>query len=142
MDNMIIRLSEAVSGFCRANMNKRQSQPVRSSEMGALIYIATRAGDDGVTAVSISQYFGISKPSVTAMVSALEKQGYIRRSFLPGDKRVSPLFPTEKGLKLVEETYEAYHAFSQRLIDKLGREKAREFTETLELAARMLQQGE
>ncbi len=143
MDNqMSYRLSEAMSAFCRANMNQKTNLPIRSSEMGALIFITLNAGELGVRAVELSDYFGIKKSSVSSIIISLEKLGYIKRTISESDKRSSPLFPTEEGLKLVNEAFEEYHRISSKLVAKIGSEKCEEFLQVLNMATKIILNGD
>ena len=136
------RLSDSMTAFCRANMNRKANLPVSSSEMGMLIYITLNAGDTGVKAVELSEYFGIKKASVSSTIASLEKQGYIRRILSEKDKRSTPLFPDEKGAKLVKEAFNEYHRFTDRIIEKLGRSKCEEFLSMLDTATKIIQNGD
>jgi DNA-binding MarR family transcriptional regulator len=141
-NSLTYRLSEVMSAFCRANMNRKSNLPIRASEMGALIYITLNAGSNGVRAVELSEYFGIRKSSISEIINSLEKQGYIERTSSSNDKRSSPLFPTEKGKVLVNNAFQDYHAISNKLMEKIGIEKCEEFLKMLETATKILQNGD
>lgn len=136
------RLAERMAAFSRANMNRKSNLPIRSSEMGALIYITLNAGEIGVRAVEISEYFGIQKSSVSSIINSLEKQGYIERTYSQNDKRSSPLFPTEKGVQLVTEALEEYHRISNKVIETIGTQKCEEFLEILNTITKIIQNGD
>lgn len=141
-NELAYRLSECISAFCRANMNRKSNLPIRSSEMGILIFITLNAGETGVRAVELSEYFGMQKSSVSLVIKSLEKQGYIKRTLSGDDKRSNPLFPTEEGTRLVNEAFEEYHRFSSRLIAKIGTEKCEEFLQILNIATKIIQSGD
>ncbi|MDF2839844.1 MAG: MarR family transcriptional regulator [Clostridia bacterium] len=138
-DNLAQRLSEGISAFYRANMNQRNNFPIRSSEMGSLIYIYLNAGTEGVRAVELSEYFGIRKSSVSTIVDSLEKNGYISKSKSEIDKRNNPIFVTDKGAELVKEAFEEYYSASNKMIDRIGVEKCEEFLQTLNLVIKIIQ---
>ncbi|MFP4478034.1 MAG: MarR family winged helix-turn-helix transcriptional regulator [Candidatus Izemoplasmatales bacterium] len=131
MDGKIFKkLTEEMSSFCRANMKRKQDIPIRSSEMGCLIYIVKNANRHGVLSVELSQYFNIKKSSVSAIVSSLEKKNYIQK-VSSEDKRSNPIVPTEKGKKLVQDTFNEYHKLSKKIVDELGEEETHHFIQTL-----------
>ncbi len=138
-DNLAQRLTEGISAFYRANMSQRNSFPIRSSEMGVLIYICLNASEKGVRSVEISEYFGIRKSSVSTMVDSLEKHGYIQKTQSQGDRRNNPLFPTSNGTKLASEAFEEYHGVSNKLIIKLGEEQCEEFIKVLHITTKIIQ---
>lgn len=137
-DDLAYKLSESISSFCRVIMKQKTNIPIRSSEMGVLIFI-TR--NPGVLAVDISEYFGIRKSSISSIISALENQGYIKRTISKEDKRISPLYPTQKGIELTDETFTEYLSNASLIIDELGREKCEEFLDMLETIIEKLQNG-
>lgn len=141
-ENLTQELTDGLSAFYRANMRQKNSFPIRSSEMGVLIYICLNARDNGVRAVDISEYFGIRKPSVSTMVDSLKKKGYIYKTQSQGDRRNNPLFPTSKGTALANEAFEEYHQVSYKLISKLGEERCQEFLVTLDIVTQIIQGGD
>lgn len=120
-------------------MNQRNSFPIRSSEMGVLIYICLHVGIKGVRSVEISEYFGIRKSSVSTIIDSLEKLGYIEKTQSEGDRRNNPLFPTSKGNKLASDAFEEYHCVSNKLIEKIGEEKCEEFINALQITTKIIQ---
>ncbi len=135
---MIKQLSEAMTNFCRANFNHKPNLPIRSSEMGVLILIKEKAKDTGVRLVEISDYFDIQKSSVSTIIKSLDKKGYIYKTTLSTDKRSAPLFPTEKGIALVNETIQEYQKIARLLVDEFGENKCCEFIEMLEKTTKII----
>ena len=118
MSDEFIKGAEAVSMFCRLNINIKKNLPIRSSEMGLLILICKN--DIPVTPVMASDFFKVKKPMITTMVSALLKHGYIEKIPSPDDKRSFSLKPTEKTRQLVDDTYSEYMKTMELLRHKLG----------------------
>ena len=104
MDTMMNAM-EQVSLFCRLNMNTRRNLPIRSSEMGMLIYLVKADGEK--TAKGVADFFKVTKAMATNMSSAL-----LKRSFL--------LRPTEKAVQLVNETYDEYMKQMNILRNSMG----------------------
>ncbi len=120
-NNILIRSAEAVSMFCRLNINTKKNLPIRSSEMGMLIFIVKT--EHPVSPVMVAEFFKVSKPMVASMISNLSKEDYIIKVPSSEDKRSFTLSPTEKAVSLVETTYCEYLKTMQLLADKLGHEK-------------------
>lgn len=139
--NLIKNLTEEITSFCRANMKRKQSIPIRSSEMGCLIYIVKNAKDHGVRSVDLSDYFDIKKSSISAIISSLEAQGYIKKT-VSKDKRSNPIVPCEKGIKLVDNTFYEYHKLSNRIIVELGEDESNHFLETLKKVTNIILEEE
>jgi len=118
MKEYIMTATEEVAMFCRLQMNIKKDLPVRSSEMGVLIYTAKQTED--VTPLMISQFFQITKPSVTSMVNSLIKQDYLMKTPSSTDGRSYTVSITTKGRKLVETTYDEYFSAMALLEEKMG----------------------
>lgn len=110
--------AEVVSLFCRLNMNRKSELPIRSSEMGLLIFLIR--SEEPPTSLDAARFFKISKPMVTAMTRVLERNGYLEKKPSPVDGRSFSIHPTEKARLLVEETYGEYLKTIGRLREKLG----------------------
>jgi len=118
MKEYIVTATEEVAMFCRLQMNIKKDLPVRSSEMGVLIYTTKQIED--VTPLMISQFFQITKPSVTSMVNSLIKQDYLLKTPSSTDGRSYTVSVTTKGRKLVETTYDEYFSAMALLEEKMG----------------------
>jgi len=114
----LIKGAEVISLFCRININTKRELPIRSSEMGLLIYIVKEEGEH--TPLKIAEFFKVTKPMVTAMVISLTKKEYIIKVPSIVDKRSFTLRPTEKAIALVNETLNEYHKNMQVLQSRLG----------------------
>lgn len=123
--------AEKISLFCRLNLNTKRELPVRSSEMGMMIYLCKTEGEK--TPMGIARFFQMSKAGATNMVTAMYKQGYIEKHISDDDRRSSLLVPTEKAKALVNSTYEEYHKTMWVLKEGMG---DKEFSELLCLLER------
>ncbi|KMT22471.1 MarR family winged helix-turn-helix transcriptional regulator [Clostridium cylindrosporum] len=106
MDKNMEYAIEIVTQFCRNNMNLKRKLPIRASEVGILIFI--KRSENAVTPVSISEFFNISKPAVTASITSLYKKGYIEKIPMQSDKRSFQVILTEKAINLTNDFYDEY----------------------------------
>lgn len=132
MQENIILAAEEISMFCRMQMYVKKGLPIRSSEMGVLIYIQKQ--DIAVTPLMISNFFQIAKPSVTAMVNELIKKNYLDKVPSPTDGRSYTLSITDKGKTLVESTHDEYFKAIELLKEKMGAEDFEVFIKLLQRA--------
>lgn len=102
----LIKGADIVSMFCRININTRNNLPIRSSEMGLLIFI--NQSEEPPSSREAVEFFKVSKPMVAGMVRSLEKKDYLKRGDSPDTNRRFTLLLTDKGKKLVEETTGEY----------------------------------
>lgn len=134
--NELIKGAEVISLFCRININTKKELPIRSSEMGLLIFLVKEQCEH--TPLMISEFFKVTKPMVTAMVNSLTKKEYIIKIPSHIDKRSFILKPTEKAKLLVEETFDEYYKNMQALKERLGSKKFKNLTELLDEANKIL----
>lgn len=90
MDKMI-KSSEQISLFCRLNVNTKRGLPIRSSEMGMLIYLVKTDGEK--TPNAVAKLFKATKSMATNMTTSLLNNGYIERKRSEADKRSFCLIP-------------------------------------------------
>ncbi|GKU24659.1 MarR family winged helix-turn-helix transcriptional regulator [Clostridium folliculivorans] len=136
MDKDIIISADAVSMFCRLQMNVKRDIPIRPSEMGVLIF--TKTQEEQVTPLMISNFFRITKPSVTAMVNTLITKGYLIKTKSLTDGRSYTISASDKGIELVEETYNEYFKTMELLKQRLGSEDFSRFIELIQKANKIL----
>ncbi len=128
--------AEEIAMFCRLQMHAKKGLPIRSSEMGVLIYVQKQ--NEGVTPLMISNFFQIAKPSVTAMINELVKKRYLAKIPSSTDGRSYVVSITEKGKELVASTHEEYFKAIALLEDKMGARDFKTFIELMERANTIL----
>jgi DNA-binding MarR family transcriptional regulator len=136
MSKDIMMSAEIVSRFCRLQMNSRRDIPIRPSEMGVLILV--EKSEEAVTPLMISNFFGISKPSVTDMVNSLIKGNYLSKTPSEKDKRSYTVSVTPKGHELVEITFKEYVKSMELLEGKMGEQEFKTLIDLLEKANKVL----
>ncbi len=114
----LLKAAEHISLFCRLNINTKRELPIRSSEMGMLIYLCKTDGDK--TPMGISRFFKVSKAMATNMVTAMHKKGYITKQPSQEDRRSNRIIPTPKAMELVENAYDEYYKTMLTLSEKMG----------------------
>ena len=130
--DMIIQASEQISLFCRLHINSKKELPIRSSEMGMLIYLVKT--NEEKTPNAIARFFKVTKSMVTNMVTSLLHKGYIEKNQSKTDRRSFFLLPTKKAINLVEDTYEEYFKMTSILETKMGKKDFDEFIDLLKKA--------
>ncbi len=134
-----INAAEQISLFCRININTKKELPIRSSEMGLLIYLVKSDGEK--TPMGAARFFKVTKAMATNMVTALVKQGYLTKEQSDTDKRSFILIPSEKAIALVEATYTEYFKTMALLKDKMGTNDFNSLISMLEKANNILLGG-
>ena len=132
MNEKIIVAADEISLFCRLQFYAKKGLPIRSSEMGVLIYVQKHP--DGATPLNISQFFQIAKPSVTTMINELIKKEYLVKEQSITDKRSYTVSLTEKGQNLVTSEHDAYFKSIAMLENKMGQADFETFIEMLQKA--------
>lgn len=62
-----------------------------------------------VTQSEVARRLGIERSGLVAIVSDLEKRGYVRRAQVPGDRRIFALYPTPEGARVCAMICEELH---------------------------------
>ncbi|WP_225047707.1 MarR family winged helix-turn-helix transcriptional regulator [Lacticaseibacillus kribbianus] len=132
----IASASEQISLFCRLNVNAKVDLPIRSSEMGMLIYLCQK--DAQATPMAVADYFQVTKAMATNMATALVKQGYLQKVPSKTDRRQKYLVPTDQARALVATTYQQYYQSVQLIKAKLGDAQFDQLIHSLALANQVL----
>ena len=140
MENQVDRAAEEIAMFCRLYMHTKKDLPIRSSEMGLLIYLSKE--QEEVTPMKVSQFFRIAKPTVTAMINVLIQKEFIIKSVSSADRRSYFISLSEKGKSLVASTGKAYYEQIVTLEAKMGIKEFHQFLELLSQANRILSEVE
>lgn len=115
-----VRANMVFSKFCTLYTEQKKDIPVRPSELGVLNIIVLREGK--FTPVMLADMLDVSKPMVSAHVTALEKKGYITKEHLERDHRSFYVVPTEKAIELVKGSAAFIHGNLRRVEAMLGEE--------------------
>lgn len=132
----IAHSGETISLFCRLNINTKKELPVRSSEMGLLIFVSESA--EPPTSLDAVAFFHVSKPMVAGMVRSLESKGYLCRGESRETRRRFTLLLTAKGKQLVDKTTGEYGKTMALLQKGLGKMDFAAMISLLERANKLL----
>lgn len=136
MDSNLFVSADAIGMFCRLHMRSKKELPIRSSEMGVLIYVNKQEAP--VTPLMISNFFKITKPSVTHMVHSLIAGDYLVKEPSLTDGRSYQVKISAKGKKLVETTLKEYLKNVELLRNQMGHEDFDHFVELVHKANQIL----
>lgn len=113
-DNIIL------SKFCKGYMELKKDLPIRPSEMAVLNIIVQREGR--FTPLMIAELLEVSKPMITAHITALENKAYIKKDYSNDDKRSFYVVPTKKAEKLVEQAAQKMQNQIKHIENELGKD--------------------
>jgi len=134
----IYQSMDVLGRFCRLKLAVKQDLPLRSSEMGVLIYLSKQTSD--VTPLMVSEFLRVKKPSVTPLIQTLIKKGYVTKQRSQVDKRSYTLQVTERGSRLLEEVEADYLSSVLVLKEKLGDDQFNEWIRLTEKANTILEE--
>lgn len=115
-----IKANVVLSKFCKGYMELKKDLPIRPSEMAVLNIIVLREGR--FTPLMIAELLEVSKPMITAHITALEKKEYIKKEYSQEDKRSFYVIPTEKAKILVKSSNEKIIRYIHQIESSLGAE--------------------
>jgi DNA-binding MarR family transcriptional regulator len=117
---------EAFSGFgpeylkwVRSRLRDSGITHARMRLLGALYFGGSRIMS------ALSEDLGVTRRNVTALVDALQKEGLVRRSPHPTDRRATVIELTEEGKQKARSTHENYHGLVSELFETLPEEDRR-----------------
>jgi len=97
LDSMILRevgtLSRSIHSICDIKFKELKLQK------GQFIYLTRICENPGINLIDLTILLKMDKTSTTKAIQKLETEGYIERKKDVSDKRVTRLYPTEKGFK-------------------------------------------
>jgi len=116
--------SEALYGLLSAAVRRGP----REMSLTSLATLATldRSGPRRITDLALIE--GVAQPSMTALVSTLERAGLVERRGDPADKRVALVALTPAGAELLRSRRRAGAEAFEQLIDKLPPQEAAALT--------------
>lgn len=92
-----------------------------------------------VTQRDLADALDVSPRNVTALVDALEKDGFVRRNDHPTDRRAIVLDLSEKGVRAVSRMKREAHRFAQDLFGSLEPAALRNFVAALDHVTKKLE---
>ena len=135
--DLLFEANAALSLFSKNYMELKKGLPIRPSEMGVLNIITGRPGPH--TPVMVAQMLGVSKPMITALLTALAEKGYITKEPSQEDKRAYYIIPTEKALALVESARQEMEGHFSRMIDGMGQDNFESLVRLAQMANNVME---
>ena len=131
--------ADVVSRFCRYQLVTKRNLPIRSSEMGLLIFVSKQKYP--MTPLDISEFFHIAKPTVSEMITHLTSTGYLIKAPSLVDRRSYSVEITPKGHELVETALTDYLKSMEFLKSGLQEQEYNELISLLRKANMLLEKG-
>ena len=91
-----------------------------------------------LTLTELTRYWGVSKPSMSKMISTLMERGWIDREEDPKDRRRKPLDLSPTGRQVYEDVREAARQDLMEALEKLDGEQRAQIVTALDLLAGIL----
>jgi DNA-binding MarR family transcriptional regulator len=92
---------------------------------------ASRTSPEGVRVSDLGRMLQVKPPSITPILTRLERQSLIRRTIDPSDRRIIHVSLCEEGLKMVLQHKQMVMVWVKGLVGQLGVEKSVLFTELI-----------
>ncbi len=107
-----------LSKFSRYYMDLKKNLPIRPSEMAVLNILTVTPGPH--TPAMLAERLRVSKPMITALVTALSKKGYVTKERSQEDRRAYYVRLTKKAEALVETASADTNKHLDQLIAAMG----------------------
>jgi DNA-binding MarR family transcriptional regulator len=139
MDNqkkeMAQKLFNSFDRFSKLNWNQSPIPELKRSEVFTLFSIK-RAIDEKNSKIKvsdISKMLDVAPPTVTQLITGLEKNGYVERKLNREDRRAVIIELTEKGDEAINKAFNEFFKYFQGLVECLGCDKSNELAELLNM---------
>ncbi len=85
-----------------------------------LMAVKHQGGKEDISQVDVSKRLIVTPSNMTKLIDKLEKDAFVTRSSLDGDRRVNILQITPKGSKLLDSVWKGYEDRLQKLLSSLS----------------------
>lgn len=116
--------ADLIAQFCRNQVNVKRNLPIRSSDMGVLIYLMHHSM---AKAKDVAEFFDVAGATVAEMIHRLANQGLVEIQQDLADARVKRIELSASGMKFVEETRNDYLSSIRSMKQTLGEEDFERF---------------
>lgn len=120
----IIHLSRNIERLCD---EASRATGVTGSQARLLVFLSIMSGEQDIFQKDIEEEFGVRPSSVTGLLQALERQGFIRRDSVSSDARLKKIVLTEKARKQQKKITDIHHELLRRLQGPLSDEELQSF---------------
>lgn len=140
METAVTELGQVLHRFSKALKKSHTSTALTHGEALVLIITGKHSANAPLTPSALGDVLGMSRPSVTPILNALEKKGCIVRSLNTADRRKLEIRLTDKGRQLAEDELERFNSALNKLTQGLGEKKSVQLTVLLRQATDILEQ--
>ncbi len=96
------------------------------------LYLIEICEKPGITQEEISAALFVHKSNVARQVASLEEKGMAERRIDPSDRRILRVYPTEKGLSVLEKTRSVRKEWTRRLLEGMSDEEKEALSHSIE----------
>lgn len=124
----------------RLNRRLRAQHPPTSVTLTQLSAMSTLHKCGAMTPGQLASKEGVQPPSMTRVISALEKVGYVDRRAHPTDGRQAIVELSNSGMDYVQATISAREAWLDERLARLSAEERKTLSKAAEIIQRMAEQ--
>lgn len=102
------------------------------AKFNAMMVIKHKGRNKGISQIEIGRYLVVTASNMTRLIDKLEKEGFIERLNLKGDRRVNLVKISKKGSDLLDQLWPGYYKKIQELAKLLNHDELSQLTHVLE----------
>jgi DNA-binding MarR family transcriptional regulator len=114
-----------------AAYGKHFSQYGLSEGKFTLMMLLYRDFQNPITPSELAKSANVTKATVTGLIDGLSKDGFVRRSVHPEDRRKQTVLLTKKGLEVLEDMLPNHYKKTAKLVSTLSLEERKVFFQLL-----------
>ncbi len=89
---------------------------ITDAQFNVLMLLKDHAESGPITQTDLGRMLLVNRSNVTGLVDRMEQAGLIRRTPVPGDRRVNHVEMTERGRTVLKEAHDAYYRRLEKLM--------------------------
>ena len=102
------------------------------AKFNAMMVIKHKGGKNGISQIEIGRHLVVTASNMTRLIDKLDKEGFIDRLNLKGDRRVNLIKISKKGSDLLDQLWPGYYKKLQELAKLLNHDELSQLTHVLE----------
>lgn len=102
------------------------------AKFNAMMIIKHKGKDKGISQIEIGRHLIVTASNMTRLIDKLEREGFIERLNLEGDRRVNLIKISKKGSNLLDQVWSGYYKKIQELGKLLNQDELRQLARILE----------
>ena len=115
---------------------------VTDVQFNVLTLLLYQGGEEGgLTQIELSRMMLVNRANITSLIDRMERDGLVKRTAVPGDRRSNMIRLTAKGRKVLQSVEDAYYGEVERIMGVMSQTDQRRLVKLLERVRDSIREG-